>query len=129
MAIFGLSRATKLSSETFRTSRQESEGVPVYELGNGQWNIPELRELLEKIIPEKSSFQDFRVEHDFPLIGHKVLVLNARRIEQRGSRPHLDPPYDGGYHQMKAGKLRDGFPHAEEKHRTGWSVELYSNKN
>ncbi len=75
--------------ETFRTSRQESEGVHVYELGGGQWNIPELRELLEKIIPEKSSFNDFRVEHDFPLIGHRVLLLNARRIEQSGSRPHL----------------------------------------
>ena len=75
--------------ETFRSSRQESEGVPLDELGNGQWNIPELRELLEKIIPEKSSFHDFRVEHDFAPAGHKVLVLNARRIEQRGSQPQL----------------------------------------
>jgi len=75
--------------ETFRISSQEAEGVSVYELGGGQWDIPELRELLEKIIPEKSSFQDFRVEHDFPAIGHRVLVLNARRIEQKGSRPHL----------------------------------------
>ena len=89
MVIFGLSRATRAFYETFRTSRQESEGVLLYELGNGQWNIPELRELLEKIITEKSSFHDFRVEHDFPLIGHKVLILNGRRIEQRGSRPDL----------------------------------------
>ncbi len=75
--------------KTFRISRQGSEGIPIYELGNGQWNIPGLRELLEKIIPEKSSFQDFRVEHDFPLIGHRVLVLNGRQIAQRGSQPHL----------------------------------------
>ena len=75
--------------ETFGISSQQSEGVPVFELGNGQWNIPELRELLEKIIPEKSSFHDFRVEHNFPLIGHKVLILNGRLIEQRGSQPHL----------------------------------------
>src|SRR5208283_366590 len=53
--------------ETFKTSRQESEGVHFYEHGNGQWNIPALRKLLETIIPEKSSFNDFRVEHDFPL--------------------------------------------------------------
>ena len=86
---FRVVSGNKAFYETFRTSGQESEGVPVYELGNGQWNIPALRELLEKIIPEKSSFQDFRVEHDFPLIGHRVLVLNARRIEQRGSQPHL----------------------------------------
>jgi len=51
--------------ETFRISRQQSEGVLVFELGNGQLNIPELRQLLGKIIPEKSSFHDFRVEHDF----------------------------------------------------------------
>ena len=81
--------ANRAFYETFRISRFESKGIPVFELGSGQWNIPELRELLEKIIPEKSSFQDFRVEHDFPAIGRRVLVLNARRIEQRGSRPHL----------------------------------------
>ena len=86
---FRVVSANKAFYETFRISRYESEGVPVYELGSGQWNIPELRELLEKIIPEKNSFQDFRVEHDFPEIGHRVLVFNARRIEQRGSRPHL----------------------------------------
>jgi two-component system CheB/CheR fusion protein len=86
---FRVVSANKAFYETFRISRQESEGSPVYELGSGRWNIPALRELLEKIIPEKSSFHDFRVEHDFPLVGHRVLVLNARRIEQRGSRPHL----------------------------------------
>jgi len=86
---FRVVSANKAFYETFRISRQEAEGSPVYELGSGRWNIPALRELLEKIIPEKSSFHDFRVEHDFPLVGHRVLVLNARRIEQRGSRPHL----------------------------------------
>ena len=86
---FRIVSGNKAFYETFGISRQQSEGVPVFELGNGQWNIPELRELLEKIIPGKSSFQDFRVEHDFPLIGHKVLILNGRLIEQRGSQPHL----------------------------------------
>jgi two-component system, chemotaxis family, CheB/CheR fusion protein len=86
---FRVVSGNKAFYETFGISRQESEGVSVYELGSGQWNIPEFRELLEKIIPEKNSFQDFRVEHDFPVIGHRVLALNARRIEQRGSRPHL----------------------------------------
>src|SRR5208283_346377 len=86
---FRVVSGNKAFYETFKTSRQESEGVPFYELGSGQWNIPELRELLERIIPEKSSFQDLRVERDFPMIGHRVMVLNARRIEQRGSRPHL----------------------------------------
>ncbi len=86
---FRVVSGNKAFYETFKTSRQESEGVSFYELGSGQWNIPELRELLERIIPEKSSFQDLRLERDFPLIGHRVMVLNARRIEQKGSRPHL----------------------------------------
>src|SRR5208283_675587 len=86
---FRIVSGNKAFYETFGISRPQSEGVPVFELGNGQWNIPELRELLEKIIPEKSSFHDLRVEHDFPLIGHKVLILNGRLIEQRGSQPHL----------------------------------------
>ena len=75
--------------ETFRISLQEAKGVSVFELGDGQWNIPDLRKLLEKIITEKVPFRDFKVEHDFPLIGHKVLVLNARQIEQSGSQPRL----------------------------------------
>jgi len=86
---FRVVSGNKAFYETFRIPRHESEGVSVYELGSGQWDIPELRELLEKIIPEKSSFQDFRIEHDFPEIGHRVLALNARRIEQKGGRPHL----------------------------------------
>ena len=75
--------------ETFRISLQEATGVSVFELGDGQWNIPDLRKLLEKIITEKVPFRDFKVEHDFPLIGHKVLVLNARQIERSGSQPRL----------------------------------------
>jgi PAS domain-containing protein len=81
--------ANRSFCETFNTSRQESEGCLFYELGNGRWNIPRLRELLEKIIPERSFLDDFRVELDLPLTGHRVIVVNARRIEQRGSRPHL----------------------------------------
>lgn len=75
--------------ETFNISLQESVGVYVYELGNGQWNIPALRQLLGKIVLGESSFQDLRVESDFPLIGHRVLTLNTRRVEQRGNWPHL----------------------------------------
>ena len=75
--------------EAFRISFQEAMGVSIFKLGDGQWDIPDLRKLLEKIITEKIPFRDFKVEHDFPLIGHKVLVLNARQIEQRGSQPRL----------------------------------------
>jgi chemotaxis protein methyltransferase CheR len=50
------------------------------DLGNGQWNIPKLRILLEDILPKNTFFEDFKVEHDFPLIGKKIMILNARRI-------------------------------------------------
>lgn len=73
------------ANETFYTKFQvnphETEGRLVYELGNGQWNIPRLRDLLETILPANDSFDDFFVEHDFQQIGHRVMLLNARRID------------------------------------------------
>ncbi len=53
----------------------------VWELGNGQWNIPRLRELLEDVLPANEAFNDYVVEHDFEDIGHRVMVLNARRVD------------------------------------------------
>ncbi len=64
----------------FRVSPSQTEGCLIYELGNGQWNIPRLRELLEEILPQDSTFDDFEVEHEFDGIGHCVMLLNARRI-------------------------------------------------
>ncbi len=75
--------------QDFQVTRQESEKRPIYELGGGQWNIPELRKLLEEIIPQNTSFADFRVERDFPRVGPKVMLLNARRIPAGDDRPHL----------------------------------------
>ena len=66
--------------DTFRVSPEETEGEFIYHLGNGQWDIPALRELLEDILPESSSFNDFEVEHDFETIGQRVMLLNAREI-------------------------------------------------
>jgi two-component system CheB/CheR fusion protein len=75
--------------QTFHTSKPETENRLLYELGDGQWDIPKLRELLEKIIPRNTSFQDFEVEHDFPKIGKKSMLLNARRIPAAGEHPSL----------------------------------------
>jgi two-component system CheB/CheR fusion protein len=65
---------------TFGVSSDETEGKFVYDLGSGQWDIPRLRELLEEIIPESNSFEDFEIAHEFPLIGHRKIALNARRM-------------------------------------------------
>jgi diguanylate cyclase (GGDEF)-like protein/PAS domain S-box-containing protein len=70
---------------TFKISEAETVGRRMYELGNGQWDIPRLRELLEKIIPKSSQFRDFEVEHNFPSIGHKAMLLNAQKIKQEGA--------------------------------------------
>ncbi len=69
---------------TFQVSEKETEGVLVYDLGNGQWDIPRLRKLLEEIVPQNSFFKDFEVNHDFERLGRKMMLLNARRIFKEG---------------------------------------------
>lgn len=67
---------------TFEVDRAETEGRLIYDLGNGQWDIPKLRELLEDILPSDATVDDFRVEHEFEQIGRRVIILNARRMER-----------------------------------------------
>jgi len=68
---------------TFKVTPEMSENTLLFDLGNRQWNIPKLRELLEEVLPEKTSIEDFEVEHDFPAIGRKTMLLNARRIRSK----------------------------------------------
>jgi len=65
----------------FGVSRVETDGHAIYDLGNGQWNIPRLRELLEHVLPNNERVEDFEVCHDFPNLGQRIMKLNARRIE------------------------------------------------
>lgn len=74
--------------ETFKVTEEETKGRLIYELGNRQWDIPELRELLETIVPENTQFSDFEVTHDFPTIGQRTMLLNAKQIT-RENRPSL----------------------------------------
>ena len=67
---------------TFKANPETTVGNYIYDLGNRQWDIPQLRLLLESILPRKTHFDDFEVEHDFPSIGHKIMMLNARQIYQ-----------------------------------------------
>jgi len=64
----------------FQVELKDTEGRIVYELGNGQWNIPALKKLLEDILPKNTFFRGFEVDHEFPFIGRKVMILNAREI-------------------------------------------------
>ncbi|MDG3008334.1 hybrid sensor histidine kinase/response regulator [Paludisphaera mucosa] len=70
--------------ETFRVAPSETEGRFIYDLGDGQWDIPALRTLLEEVIPRDSTFNDFEVEHDFEDVGRKTMLLNARRFPPEG---------------------------------------------
>jgi transcriptional regulator with GAF, ATPase, and Fis domain len=74
---------------TFNVKPDETEGVLIYDLGNRQWDIPKLRELLEDILPQNTSFHDFEVEHNFETIGRKIMHLNARRIYAEDNQPQL----------------------------------------
>ncbi|TVT56340.1 MAG: SAM-dependent methyltransferase [Sedimenticola thiotaurini] len=73
-------RASRSFLQDFQVTPEKTIGCKVYELGNGQWDIPELRELLENILPRDKEFEAFEVVHDFPTIGRRKMILNARRI-------------------------------------------------
>lgn len=76
---------------TFQVEAANTEHKHVYELGNGQWNIPALRKLLEEILPSNTFFKGFEVTHVFPGVGRKVMILNARRIFQEGTALGVSP--------------------------------------
>lgn len=77
---------------TFQVEHKDTERKTVYELGNGQWNIPVLRKLLEDILPQNMFFKGFEVDHEFPFIGRKVMLLNAREIHFKESASSKDLP-------------------------------------
>lgn len=66
--------------KTFLVLEKNIEGKKVYEIGNGQWDIPVLKKLLEDILPKQTFFKGFEVACEFPLIGKRVMILNARQI-------------------------------------------------
>ena len=79
-----ITSANRAFYQTFRTSADETEGCHIYDLGNRQWDIPSLRTLLESVIPHRASVEGFEVEHDFPTIGRRTMLVNARKIFRPG---------------------------------------------
>lgn len=75
-----VSTANRSFYSTFKVDRDETIDKYVYDLGDGQWDIPELRRLLEEVIPKSSAVVDYEVEHDFPGIGHKNMLVSAHRL-------------------------------------------------
>ncbi len=75
--------------QTFKVTPEETEGGFVYSIGNHQWVIPALRKLLEDIIPQNTHFNNFEVDHEFPGLGLRRMLLNARRIYRQGEGTDL----------------------------------------
>ena len=75
-------KANRSFFDYFKVSYEETIGTLIYDLGNRQWDILKLRELLETILPEKTTFDNYEVEHDFSTIGKRIMLLNARQIER-----------------------------------------------
>jgi two-component system NarL family sensor kinase len=75
--------------ETFHVSAEETANRFLYTLGNGQWDIPSLRELLERVLPTRKALEGFEVRHEFPAIGQRTMLLNARQIRTRGGAATL----------------------------------------
>jgi len=81
--------ANKTFYDTFKAVRQETEGRLIYELGNRQWDIPRLRQFLDDALPGDVVLKDYALSYDFPAIGAKTMLLNAKRIMQPDGRPRL----------------------------------------
>jgi len=78
-------RVVKVSSsfyEFFKVEPENTVGQLIYDLGNKQWDIPKLRKLLETILPQKTTFDNYEVEHNFATIGRRIMLLNARQIQR-----------------------------------------------
>jgi len=75
--------------EAFRVQPEAARGELVYEIGGGEWNIPELRRLLGEILEKNAAFQGYRVEHTFPRIGRHTMELSARALVEEAERPDL----------------------------------------
>jgi two-component sensor histidine kinase len=77
--------ASRSFYQTFHVSREETEGYPFFELGNRQWDIPSLRKLLVEILPQHTTIEDYEVQHYFPTIGFRTMLLNARTVFYEGN--------------------------------------------
>lgn len=90
---FRVMAANESFYRTFQVEPKDTEKRIVYDLGDGQWNIPALRKLLEDILPKNTFFKGFEVAHEFPFIGHKTMILNARQIHfKENTASELFPP-------------------------------------
>ena len=75
--------------DSFLVKPEETEGKLIYDLGNRQWDIPKLRELLEEVLPKNTRFNDFEVNYEFPQLGKRIMLLNASRLYDKGQKTQM----------------------------------------
>src|SRR5579872_5469722 len=107
--------ASRAFCSTFKFDIGDIIGRPLYELGGGEWNIPQLRLLLGQILPERGVMEDYEVEHDFRSLGRRTMLLNARQVfDERASPPqHLSE--HRGCHEQAASGTRACRPASAER--------------
>jgi len=86
---FRIKMASRSFYDAFQVTPSDTEGRFLYQLGNGQWDIPKLRSLLEEVLPKEQAIEAFEVSHDFPSLGRRVMLLNARRLSRDGNPTEL----------------------------------------
>jgi len=81
--------ANRAFYKIFQLTEDDTEGMLIYELSNRQWNIPKLKELLEHLVSGNGQFHNLEIQHSFPDIGEKILVVNAKRMLQKTHQQEL----------------------------------------
>jgi len=114
--------ANRAFLQHFQVPPEETIGRQIYDLGNRQWNIPELRRLLEDVLRQSGNIEDYRVEHSFETIGDRIMSLNVRRLTREGQpRPCSVPQARPDARSMRGGISR---PRAS---RTGQMISVSGN--
>ena len=117
--------ANRAFYDLFHVSKEETENCHVYDLGNGQWDIPALRKLLDEVLSRSQSVYDFEVEHSFPTLGQKTMLLNARPFPPDSKHPELIllAVYDISAVRQRANELAD-LDHRKDEFLAMLSHEL-----
>ncbi len=103
--------------KTFQVTPEETENRLLYELGNGQWDIPSLRGLLEEVLPRDAWVGDFEVTHTFEKIGERTMMLNARRMTGKGSNQILLAIEDVTERKLAEAQIKNVNANLEQKNR------------